>query len=178
MSRIRKLLLMAYLAKNRVDYATLPDFLGRWPRFLNKGRISLGRHCWFREFRSRHHFAAVTEKASIEIGNGCHFNDGVNVCAARRIVIENYSGLGENVTVYDTLFHEVQEHDPVKTADVVIGRNVWVGAGSFIMPGVTIGAHSMIGAGSVVTKDIPSKVVAAGNPAKVRKTIDCQDDWI
>jgi maltose O-acetyltransferase len=55
---------------------------------------------------------------------------------------------------------------------VVIGNNVWVGGGAIINPGVKIGDNAVIGAGSVVTKDIPPDAVAAGNPARIIKTID------
>ncbi|MEG1528191.1 MAG: sugar O-acetyltransferase [Clostridia bacterium] len=59
--------------------------------------------------------------------------------------------------------------------DVVIGDNVWIGAGVLVMPGVTIGNNSVIGAGSVVTKNIPSDVVAYGNPCKVIRPISAKD---
>ena len=54
---------------------------------------------------------------------------------------------------------------------VNIGKNVWIGSGSIILPGVTIGDNSIIGAGSVVTKNIAENSIAVGNPAKVIKTI-------
>ncbi|MCG6369200.1 DapH/DapD/GlmU-related protein, partial [Vibrio fluvialis] len=56
-----------------------------------------------------------------------------------------------------------------------IGRNVWIGANSVVLPGVTIGENSVIGAGSVVTKDIPSNVVAVGNPCRVVREIKERD---
>ncbi|SAY46906.1 sugar O-acetyltransferase [Komagataeibacter rhaeticus] len=49
---------------------------------------------------------------------------------------------------------------------VTIGRNVWIGGGAIILPGITIGDHAIIGAGSIVTRDVPSGVTAAGNPAR------------
>jgi len=55
------------------------------------------------------------------------------------------------------------------------GDNVWIGGGAIVCPGVTIGANSVIGAGSVVTKDIPDNVVAAGNPCRVIRSIDQGD---
>ncbi len=55
---------------------------------------------------------------------------------------------------------------------------MWVGAFSIILQGVNIGDHSVIGASSVVVSDIPPKVVAVGNPAKVIRTFECDDDWI
>ena len=56
------------------------------------------------------------------------------------------------------------------------GKNVWIGANVIILPGVTIGDNSVIGAGSVVTKDIPANVVAFGNPCHVYREIDEHDD--
>ena len=58
---------------------------------------------------------------------------------------------------------------------VHIGRNCWLGAGVIVMPGVTIGDNSVIGAGSIVTKDIPANVVAVGNPCRVLRPIGEHD---
>ena len=58
---------------------------------------------------------------------------------------------------------------------VHLGENVWVGAGAVILPGVSIGNDSVIGAGSVVTKDIPANVVAVGNPCRVLREIGEHD---
>ena len=54
---------------------------------------------------------------------------------------------------------------------ITVGDNVWIGGNVVVLPGVTIGSNSVIGAGSVVTKDIPSNVVAVGNPCKVIKEL-------
>ena len=59
--------------------------------------------------------------------------------------------------------------------DVHIGENVWIATGSIILPGVTIGKNSVIGAGSVVTRDIPEGVLALGNPCRVVREIGEQD---
>lgn len=56
-------------------------------------------------------------------------------------------------------------------APIRIGNNVWIGGGAIICPGVTIGDHTTIGAGSVVTKDIPANVVAVGNPCRVLRSV-------
>ena len=58
---------------------------------------------------------------------------------------------------------------------ICVGRNVWIGSGVQIMPGITIGDNSVIGAGSVVTKNIPSNVVAVGNPCRVLREITDED---
>jgi acetyltransferase-like isoleucine patch superfamily enzyme len=59
----------------------------------------------------------------------------------------------------------------------VLGDNVWIGRAAIVLPGVTIGDHSMVAAGSVVTKDVPPRVVVAGNPAKVVREITASDEW-
>jgi acetyltransferase-like isoleucine patch superfamily enzyme len=61
-------------------------------------------------------------------------------------------------------------------APIIIGNNVWIGSNSTILPGVVIGDNSIIGAGSVVTKNVPSNVIVAGVPAKVIKKIEDNDE--
>jgi maltose O-acetyltransferase len=72
-------------------------------------------------------------------------------------------------------FHPVNAEerikDPESTATVIIGDNVWIGGGSIICAGLTIGSNTTIGAGIVVVKNIPSGVVAVGNPCRVIRTI-------
>ena len=73
-----------------------------------------------------------------------------------------------------TLNHDM---NPYKRADIHpkpihIGKRVWIGSGAIVLPGVTIGDNSVIGAGSVVTKDVPADCVYAGNPAKLIKKND------
>ena len=60
-------------------------------------------------------------------------------------------------------------------APIRVGRNCWLGAGVLVMPGVTIGDNTVVGAGSVVTKDLPSHVVAVGNPCRVLREINDHD---
>ncbi|MDD7138981.1 MAG: DapH/DapD/GlmU-related protein [Clostridium sp.] len=54
---------------------------------------------------------------------------------------------------------------------IVLGKNVWIGAGAIVLPGVTIGDNSVVGAGAVVTRNIPANTVAAGNPARVLRSL-------
>ena len=70
---------------------------------------------------------------------------------------------------------ELREYDYQYNMPVHIGRTCWIGAGAVILPGVTVGDNTVIGAGSVVTKDIPANVVAVGNPCRVLRPISDRD---
>jgi len=100
------------------------------------------------------------------INSCCHFQDNGG------IEIGDHSMLGCNVTIA-TLNHDINPKTRINATPkpVKIGKNVWVGANSIILQGVTIGDNSVIGAGSVVVKSIPANSVAVGNPAKVIKHI-------
>ena len=95
-----------------------------------------------------------------------------------RVDIGNHVFFAPNVSVY-TAGHPV--HPAARGTmyeygiPVKIGNDVWVGGNSVILPGVTIGDGTVIGAGSVVTKDIPSGVIAAGNPCRVIRKITDED---
>ena len=100
------------------------------------------------------------------------------LCARENITIEDKVMLGGGVKIYDNDFHSIdfeQRFDKPDThigkAPVLIKYGAFVGAHSIILKGVTIGAKSVVGAGSVVTKDIPDGEVWAGNPAKKIKTL-------
>ena len=91
-----------------------------------------------------------------------------------KIRVGKYSGLGPGTMIFSSN-HQYQpgvpyHKQPWNEKDVTIGEDVWVGAGTMIMAGVTIGDRCVIAAGSVVTKDIPPDSVAAGVPAKVLKS--------
>lgn len=109
---------------------------------------------------------------------GSHFGmTGGTICCAENITIGNHVTVGANTTITDTDFHPL---DPVerklhpaeaKTAPILIEDDVFIGMNCLILKGVTIGKGSIIGAGSVVTRSIPPGVVAAGNPARVIRTL-------
>ena len=72
-------------------------------------------------------------------------------------------------------YEDVSKHflrQGIQTGQVVIGKNVWIGANSVILPGVKIGDNSVIGAGSIITEDVPAYSVVVGNPARIIKRYD------
>lgn len=99
------------------------------------------------------------------IGDNCGFS-GTSIWCFEKITIGNNVKVGANVVIMDGDAHQ---DDPRagNNKPVVIEDNVWIGTGAMILKGVTIGRNSLIGAGSVVVKDIPANCVAAGNPCKI-----------
>ncbi len=100
----------------------------------------------------------LVDDASIYIGDDCMIGPNTVIATAGHPIDPE---LRARVTQYNVEVH--------------IGKNVWLGAGVVVMPGVTIGDNSVIGAGSIVTKDIPSNVVAVGNPCRVLREIGERD---
>ena len=143
--------------------------------------------------------AALLREMFAEIGDGCyiepplhanwggrHVHFGKNVYANFHltlvddtdIYVGDYTMFGPNVTVATAghpILPALREQVYQYNMPVVIGRNCWIGAGAILLPGVHIGDGTVIGAGSVVTKDIPANVVAVGNPCRVLRPIDERD---
>jgi len=116
----------------------------------------------------------------VHFGNYVYANFNLTAVDDAHIYVGDYVMFGPNVTIA-TAGHPVnpplRRHGQVQyNLDVHIEENVWVGAGAIILPGITIGKNSVIGAGSVVTKDIPANVVAVGNPCRVLRPIS-ERDW-
>jgi len=113
----------------------------------------------------------------IEIGRYCLITPGVRIMAAKKISIGDSCMIAHGAYISDADWHGIYDRaEPVgKASPVILEDNVWIGDGAVICKGVTIGMNSIIGAGSVVTKDVPSNSVFAGNPAKLVKTIEEKD---
>lgn len=103
----------------------------------------------------------------IKIGDNCSFS-GVSIVSSIGVEIGNDVMCGANVKIADRNGHE-DKYPQFKPRKVVIKDNIWIGMNCVIMPGVTIGENSIIGANSLVTKDIPANCIAAGSPCKVIK---------
>src|SRR4030095_1785996 len=107
---------------------------------------------------------------NIHVGERVFFNFNCIVLDVALVTIGGRTMFGPNVQIY-TATHPVNHVERSSGREyakpIVIGEDVWIGGSAVICPGVTIGNRSVIGAGSVVTKDIPDDVFAAGNPCKV-----------
>ncbi|TVP78938.1 MAG: acyltransferase [Puniceicoccaceae bacterium] len=114
---------------------------------------------------------------SLDIGENVFINQGVTLAAENRVVIGAHTKLAEFVTITDSTYHAVAPGQSVRIASIQIGRNVWIGTRAIILPGVSIGDHAVIGAGAVVTSDVPPRTVVGGVPARPISTFECTDDW-
>ncbi len=117
-------------------------------------------------------------------GKHCHFgknvyaNFNLTLVDDSHIYVGDYTMIAPNVVIATAghpILPELREKAYQYNMPVHIGRNCWIGAGALILPGVTIGDNTVIGAGSVVTKDIPANVVAVGNPCRVQREISEHD---
>lgn len=114
----------------------------------------------------------------VHFGRNVYANFNLTLVDDTHIYVGDYTMFGPNVTIA-TAGHpiepELRRQGLQYNMSVHIGRNCWLGAGVIVLPGVTIGDNVVIGAGSVVTKDIPSNVVAVGNPCRVLRPVGERD---
>lgn len=140
----------------------------------------------------KEYYHSYWKKRLKQLGKDVLFYKYVVIHSPEKVTIKSHSRIGDYVLIWGGGEVEIGEgcliaahsvitsegHDPNAESfrdssfsqKVVINDNVWLGAGVYVLPGVSIGENSVIGAGSIVTKDIPANSIAIGNPAKVIKT--------
>ncbi|MBR1463143.1 MAG: acyltransferase [Prevotella sp.] len=158
--------------------------------YAGVGRIAIGDNFHFtsgdginpicRNLRGCIHLGS--KQAEIVIGNNVGMSSTC-IWVNNRLTIGNNVNIGGNCTILDTDTHQIDyqsrrgekradsnnPYTTIQSAPITIEDDVWIGANCIILKGVTIGARSVVGAGSVVTKSIPADCIAAGNPCKVLK---------
>lgn len=110
----------------------------------------------------------------VHFGKNVYANFNLTLVDDTHIYVGDYTMFGPGViiaTAGHPLLPELRQEGYQYNAPVHIGKNCWIGAGALIMPGITIGDHVVVGAGSVVTKDLPSNVIAVDNPCRVLREI-------
>ena len=114
----------------------------------------------------------------VHFGKGIYANFNFTAVDDTHIFVGDYTMFGPNVilaTAGHPILPELREKAYQYNMPIHIGKNCWLGAGVIVLPGISIGDNSVIGAGSIVTKDIPSNVVAVGNPCRVLRQINEHD---
>jgi maltose O-acetyltransferase len=110
---------------------------------------------------------------NIHIGDNFYAGYNCTILDMAEVRIGENCMIGPNVALY-TASHSIEPKDRNKSGyaiPITIGNDVWIGGSCVILPGITIGNNSIIAAGSVVTKDVPTNSIVAGNPAKILKSI-------
>lgn len=114
----------------------------------------------------------------VHFGKNIYANFNLTLVDDTHIYVGDYTMFGPNVTVATAghpILPRLRQEGYQYNAPVHIGKNCWLGAGVIIVPGITIGDNVVVGAGSVVTKDLPSNVVAVGNPCKILREVNEHD---
>ncbi len=118
---------------------------------------------------------AKSKDSKITFGAGSRINNNFVIICSREVYVGAKCLIGSNVKIYDSDFHSLIPDQRFggapQTAAVIIEENVFIGSDVIILKGVRIGKNSVIGSGSVVTKDVPQNSIAAGNPARTLRQI-------
>ncbi len=167
---------IGYIDKVRKYNKTHSTPLGLLSRTIRLKRMfaEIGKMCYIEPpFRSN--FGGK----NVHFGDGVYANFNLTLVDDTDIFVGSNTMLGPNVvlaTAGHPILPTLRKYSLQYNLPIHIGKNCWLGAGAIVLPGVTIGDNTVIGAGSVVTKDIPSNVVAVGNPCKVLRQISEKDE--
>lgn len=146
-------------------------------RVRNAGEIHLGNSCILDSSKERPIRLDIGNRAVLSIGDGVYLNEGVHITCNISVTIGPRCLIASDVVIMDDDGHPVDwrerhNHWPKEPADrlgapIVIEENVWIGTRAIILKGVHIGSGAVVGAGAVVTHDVPPAALVAGVPAKV-----------
>jgi acetyltransferase-like isoleucine patch superfamily enzyme len=150
---------------------------GGFPRLAGRGRIVIG---------ERVNWSCHNAPVDIEIGKGgllevgarAFLNAGVEIVCHQWIRIGEHCRIGPRCVLVDTNHHPVHEGQQTRVAPIKLGRNVWLGRGVIVLPGVNIGDNSVVAAGSVVFTDVPAGEVWRGNPAQYVKPVRASHGYV
>jgi acetyltransferase-like isoleucine patch superfamily enzyme len=150
----------------------------------NRNKITIGR---FTNIRG--HLQVFNQGGEIHIGEYCYVGENSKIWSAQSVIIGDRVLIAHNVNIHDNISHPLdsrERHNDYRRIigltenvtdfydlvpkPVVIKNDAWIGLNAIILKGVTIGEGAIVGAGSVVTKDVPDYTVVVGNPARVIKT--------
>ena len=149
---------------------------GPAPRISGDGIIDIGEDVEFVEGMSLVVGMGLPDPAHLELKNHITFGGHHIICVARGVTIGNHCWIGAGTKIYDNDVHALDalerrvkfgDMTKVESAPITIEDDVWIGIDALILKGVTLHHGAVVGAGAVVTEDVPSFCVAAGNPARV-----------
>jgi len=160
-----------------VQLGTKCKFWGSVPRLRLHGRMTVGKEVQFAGGDERSSIL-VSKNAVLSIGDFTFINGGTRIDVARGVALGRHCLIGNNVVLQDTNSHGVDEGSSGKIEPIHIGDNVWIARNAILLPGVCVGDHSVVAAGSIVTKSFPEKCLIAGNPARLVRSISASDTFV
>lgn len=176
--RLQHLYIRHKLAPQMKSLGTHPFIVKPWHIEIFGGPVRIGNHVTLLGCSDKKTRLTVwtdrKEVPGITIGDHVLISPGVRISAANAISIGDSCMLASHVYITDSDWHGIYDRSmpPKGVSCVTLEENVWVGDSAIVCKGVTVGKNSIIGAGAVVTSDIPANVIAAGNPARVIKHLD------
>ena len=140
-------------------------------RVINRGIITLGDRVRLNGMTVPLEFVAW-DQGTIEIGPRTGINYGTSISAHKLVRIGSNCKIGTYVIMMDNDYHQVDDPEqPGDSEPIIIEDNVWIGVRAIVLKGVTIGRDAVVGAGSVVTRDVPPRCFVAGVPARLIRTL-------
>ena len=159
------------------------DKFGKRPMVSGKARFRLRGAAVFGDRFAVHGLVAtvsikVDHNATLTIGDDVYLNGGVSIAVFHDVRIGSHVFMAPYSSIIDDDRHQLEPSTPLHKGPTIVGDNVWVGRNVVILPGVTIGCGSAVGANSVVTRDIPPNSFAVGSPARVIRKLEIPDGWV
>lgn len=153
--------------------STRPTEMEKRKRLMKEMFAEVGERCYieppfYSNFGGKH----------VHLGEYVYCNFGVTMVDDTHIYIGDHTMIGPHVTLATAghpIMPELRELGYQYNMPIHVGKNCWIGAGVVVLPGITIGDNVVVGAGSVVTKDLPDGVVAVGNPCRILRKVDERD---
>lgn len=144
--------------------------IGPHTEIINASRVNIGKGCWFQDFV----YIRAGAEGQVNIGDRVAINSFARIFGHGSVDIGEDTQIGPG-TLITTTAHDYSGDMEASFQPVNIGKRVWIGGNAIILPGVTIGDSAVVGAGSVVTRNVPPGAVVVGVPAKVVKWVS--DDF-
>jgi maltose O-acetyltransferase len=149
---------------------------GHLPILYTTGEIHIGA-----EFGLDSRVSAIeigaTEGGTLRIGDRVAIASGTSLVASLSIEIGDDVMIGDRAGIFDNDFHAVDATMPKRVAPVRIHDRAWIARNALVMPGVEVGANSVVAAGAIVTKDVPENTLVAGMPARVVRELTIPPGW-